>query len=155
MGGTALPRHVVVVGALVRNDEGDVLLIRHQKRGWEIPQGKVEEGEGLIEALLREILEETGVEIEPGPLGAVYSKIVPPSAVVFGFLARWRGGEPTPCDECPEVGWFSPEEALEKVVNPTNLDRLKSLLGYKGQVIFRSYGTSPFTIHSEAVLGGE
>lgn len=153
MSDAPLPRHVVVVGALVRNGAGDVLLIRHRKRGWEIPQGKVEEGEGLIEALVREIREETGVEIEPGPLGAVYSKIAEPAAVVFGFLARWTAGEPTPCEECPEVGWFPPEEALRKVANPTNLDRLRTLLGYRGQVVFRSYGTAPFVVYSEAVLG--
>lgn len=155
MGESTLPRHVVVVGGLVRNERGEVLLIRHHRRGWEIPQGKVEEGEGLIEAFLREMREETGVEIEPGPLAAVYSKIVPPSAVVFCFLARRRAGEPTPCEECPEVGWFSPQEALAKVVNPTNLDRLKVLLNYRGEVVFRSYGTAPFVIHSETVPGRE
>lgn len=55
------PKHVIVVGCLVRNDSGQVLLIRHHKRGWEIPQGRVEEGEDLLAAARREVLEETGV----------------------------------------------------------------------------------------------
>ena len=45
------PLHSVVVGCLVRNEKNEVLLIRHQKRGWEIPQGRVEEGENLLDAL--------------------------------------------------------------------------------------------------------
>ena len=41
------PRHIVVVGCLIRNGNDEVLLVRHHKRGWEMPQGRVEEGEGL------------------------------------------------------------------------------------------------------------
>lgn len=62
------PRHVIVVSTLIRNTSDQILLIRHHKRGWEIPQGKVEEGESLIEALHREVLEETGVQVETGKL---------------------------------------------------------------------------------------
>ena len=75
------PKHTVVVGGLVRDGKGRVLLIRHHLRGWEIPQGRVEEGEGLAAALHREVREETGAEVAIGPLVAVYSKLSAPSAV--------------------------------------------------------------------------
>lgn len=140
------PRHIIVVGALVRNSEGRLLLIRHHRRGWEIPQGRVEEGEGLLAALCREVREETGVEVEPGPLAAIHSKLTPPSALILTFLAAATGGKPTPSEESPEVGWFEEAEGLGLVTHPVNRQRLETLLAYQGRPFFVSYATNPFRI---------
>ena len=140
------PRHTIVVGALVRNSEGRLLLIRHHRRGWEIPQGRVEEGEGLLEALCREVYEESGIEVEPGPLAAIHSKLTPPSALILTFLAAATGGEPTPSEESPEVGWFEETEVLSLVSHPVNRQRLETLLAYQGTPMFVSYATHPFRI---------
>lgn len=142
------PRHIVVVGCLVRNAADEVLLIRHHKRGWEIPQGRVEEGEGILDALQREVREETGVEVLPGPLAAVWSKLSPPAAVILTYLARHKEGQPRPCDECPEVGWFSGDEALNIISHPMNRDRLQALLGFAGTTLYGSYSTHPYQVHS-------
>lgn len=142
------PKHVIVVGALIRNAHDQVLLVRHHKRGWEIPQGRVEEGESLMEALHREVREETGVTVEPGPLAAVWSKLSPPSALIFTFLARYRGGELTASDECPELGWFAADQALEAVTHPVNRDRLKTLLDFTGEIRYRSYTANPYQLQT-------
>lgn len=147
------PKHTVVVGCLVRNAKNQVLLIRHVKRGWEIPQGRVEEREGLIEAVHREVLEETGIQVDLEHLATVWSKLSAPPALVFTFLARHRNGEPTPSDESPEVGWFSAEEALALVTHPVNRDRLEALLNYSGEIGYRSYTTSPYRMHTETFIG--
>lgn len=140
------PKHIIVVSCLVRDDEGRVLLVRHRKRGWELPQGRVEEGESLMDALNREVLEETGAEVEPGPLAAVWSKLSPPTAVIFTFLARYRRGELQPSEETPDLGWFAAGEAPALVSHPVNRDRLLALLEYSGAVVFRAYATSPYRI---------
>jgi 8-oxo-dGTP diphosphatase len=147
------PRHTVVVSCLVRNANGEVLLVRHHKRGWEIPQGRVEEGESLLDALHREVREETGVEIEPGPLAAVWSKLSTPPAVIFTFVAGYTSGELLASDECPEVGWFAGDEALALVTHPVNRDRLRVLLDFAGAIIYRSYLAKPYQVVAETRFG--
>ncbi len=147
------PRHIVVVGCLIENSRKDILLIRHRKRGWELPQGRVEEGEGLIDALHREVMEETGVEVKLGPLAAVWSKTSPPTALIFNFMATYGGGQPTPSDETPEVGWFSRQEALGMITHPVNLDRFRTLLDFSGRTLYLSYTSSPYQVLARSCPG--
>src|ERR1700721_828235 len=65
--GTEIP----CVGAVIKDGQGRLLLI---KRGhepgaglWSLPGGRIEAGETDAEALVREMLEETGLQVEPGP----------------------------------------------------------------------------------------
>ena len=146
------PRHTVVVGCLVRNSDNELLLIKHFKRGWEIPQGRVEEGENLLDALRREVLEEAGVEIEPGPLAVIWSMLSPPSAVIFTFLGRYSAGELSFSDDSVEAGWFPETEALERVTGSVMHDRLRVLLEYNGITLYRSYTTRPYQVQMEACL---
>jgi 8-oxo-dGTP diphosphatase len=146
--------HTVVVGCLVRNDADEVLLIKHHKRGWEIPQGRVEAGENLLEALRREVLEEAGVEIEPGPLAVVWSMLTPPSAVIFTFLGRYLSGELSCSDDSVDANWFSEAQALQQVTGSVMHDRLQVLLQYSGTTLYRAYTTRPYQVQLEASLGG-
>jgi len=146
------PRHTVVVGCLVRNSDNELLLIKHFKRGWEIPQGRVEEGENLLDALRREVLEEAGVEVEPGPLAVIWSMLTPPSAVIFTFLGRHTAGELCWSDDSVEACWFSEAEALERVTGSVMHDRLRVLLEYHGTTLYRAYTTRPYQVQMEACL---
>ncbi|MBJ6726000.1 NUDIX hydrolase [Geomesophilobacter sediminis] len=146
------PRHTVVVGCLVRNEEGKVLLIRHHQRGWEIPQGRVEEGENLVDAVHREVREETGVEIELGPLAAVWSMVSPPPAVIFAFQGRYLEGALTPTGDSVEVAWFTEAEATQMVASSVMRQRLQVLLEFDGTVCYRSYTIRPYQLHLERGL---
>jgi 8-oxo-dGTP diphosphatase len=106
-----------------------------------------------MQALRREVLEEAGIEIEPGPLVAVYSKTSPPQAIIFNFLADYRSGDLQPNDECPEVAWCSAEQALSQIVHPVNADRLETLLRFDCRITFRTYTTGPFQVQDEILLG--
>jgi len=139
------PLHAVIVSCLVRNSAGQILLIRHPRRGWELPQGHVESGEDLLTAATREVREETGIEIRIDRLAAVFSKLEPePSAVIFGFLGTAAGGQPTTSEESLEVGWFAPEEARGMPTHPVNSARLAELLDHAGGIGYQTYRMSPY-----------
>lgn len=146
------PRHTVVVGCLVRNAADQVLLIHHRKRGWEIPQGRVEECENLVDAVRREVAEEAGVDVEVGPLAAVWSMVSPSSALIFAFLGRYLSGELNPTDDSDDATWVSEEKALELVTSPVMRERLAVLLNHDGGVGYRSYSVKPYQLHLERNL---
>jgi ADP-ribose pyrophosphatase YjhB (NUDIX family) len=61
--------HVRVTGVVIEDDR--ILLLNQDTdtgRAWSLPGGKVEEGETLAAALIREMSEETGLQVEPGRL---------------------------------------------------------------------------------------
>lgn len=140
------PKHILVVSCLIRNESNQVLLVKHRSRGWEVPQGRVEEGESLIFALSREALEEAGVTICHAKLEMIWSKVSEPSAVVFCFSARYASGELTPSEETPCVEWCSESEVAKRITHPINRDRIQALLCANGHLQFRSYTTGPYRL---------
>jgi len=97
-------------GAIVTNEGGAVLLVSEtggRKHGrWGLPAGKVEPGEPWVDAMVREVMEETGIEVAPVDLVGIYHS-VRTSEAVHGvnlvFRADIVSGEPTPSDEHPDV----------------------------------------------------
>src|SRR4029450_9518291 len=66
-------RFTVTAGALIFNDAGNVLLLKHRFRagsGWGLPGGFLEQGEQPLEALKRELREEIGLEVDTAEIYA-------------------------------------------------------------------------------------
>ena len=142
------PKHILVASCLIRNRLGELLLVKHKQRGWELPQGRVEEGEALLDALHREVLEETGVTISNPQLIDLWSKVSEPAALICCFTADYLAGEPTPSEETPQVDWVPEAEVLQLIEHPVNRERVVSLLEEKEGPAFRSYQTGPFRVLS-------
>lgn len=68
------PKHIVAVSAVVMNEHGEMLLVKTHNRQdtWEAPGGQVEKGEALDKAVVREVFEETGIQIKPVGITGVY-----------------------------------------------------------------------------------
>jgi 8-oxo-dGTP diphosphatase len=99
----------LVAGALFEMDGGIVLVQRDIEPGygkWTFPGGFVERGEVTEAAAEREVLEETGLEIEVREIVGLYSYEgqIPAIAV---FSGRVTGGRPEPLDETMAVEVFS------------------------------------------------
>lgn len=100
--------------ALVERD-GKVLLGRRRFDPsadlWDIPGGFVEESEHPLDALHRELREETGLEIEPTEfLGTWMQDYGQRNVLCLTWLARPSGGEERAGDDLVELRWFGPEE---------------------------------------------
>jgi mutator protein MutT len=110
---------VVGVGGVLVH-EGRVLLIRRGKEPlygrWVVPGGTVELGEPLDEALVREMREETGLEVEPLELLTVFDRIQRDGGqvlyhyVIVDYLCRWLSGEAQAASDALEVAWATPDE---------------------------------------------
>jgi 8-oxo-dGTP diphosphatase len=131
----------VAVTALITNNAGEILIQLSPLRGWEFPGGRVEEGEDLIEALKREVKEETGLDVEVGQLVSVYSNLEIPG-VIFGFLCKYLFGYLTTSAETLDFKWCSKDKITEFVSHPALLDRVKDMLNFSEKITYRSYFTT-------------
>jgi 8-oxo-dGTP diphosphatase len=111
--------YLAVSAAAVR--DGHLLVVRRTRAPAEglftLPGGVVEAGETLIEAVTREVCEETGVVIEPVALAGHREVIVRAADgrverhfVILAFAARWVSGEPVLNDEIAEARWVRRSE---------------------------------------------
>ena len=105
-------RHSVsVAGTIYDKDRDSFLVIRRRDNGeWQLPGGILEQDETVLAGLGREVLEETGVVVEPIRLSGVY-KNMSVGVVALVFLCRYVSGEPTETDESREAKWV-PREAI-------------------------------------------
>lgn len=113
--GTVAPRTVerrpltIAQGVILREEAGrlEVLLsVRSDLFGWELPGGTVEPGEEPAAALVREIEEETGVEIDVEGEVGVWRRTGFRPHTAHVFRGRAVGGTLRPSHETPRVGWF-------------------------------------------------
>jgi 8-oxo-dGTP diphosphatase len=83
---------------------------------WSFPAGFVERGEVVEAAAIREVREETGVQIELGPLLGLYSR--PGETVVLAaYACRRFQGTPAAGDDLDMIGWYAPD-ALPEMAFP-------------------------------------
>jgi ADP-ribose pyrophosphatase YjhB (NUDIX family) len=130
----ALPiRPQLAVSASIFRDN-KILLVRRARQPasslYTLPGGRVEFGETLIEALHREIREETSLSVDIVGL-AGWREVLPDldlgivgHFVIMSFAARWVNGEPVLNDELDDAQWIIPDnirdlnttEGLEDIV---------------------------------------
>ena len=102
-------RFTVTAGALIFNDAGQVLLLKHRFRagsGWGLPGGFLEAGEQPLEALKRELREEIGVEVETAHIFASRSFKKPRQVEVL-FRCGITGVAKPRTMEVERAEWFS------------------------------------------------
>ncbi len=123
---------VLAASAIVVDNEGNVLLIRRSDNElWSIPGGRMEIGESLSEAAVREVLEETGIHARPIRVTGIYSS--PRSVVAYEdgeirqqfsvcFECEPIAGSIQTSDESLEVGFYN-EQAIQSMAVSDSIRR--------------------------------
>ena len=113
----------MAVGAVIEDNEGGILLVKHkpEKGGfwqgkWICPGGKLELGEAIGEGIKREVKEETGLEVElVRPLPA-FDRVVKSDGevslhvVYIDYVAKLAGGELKVSSDVGEALWVKKDE---------------------------------------------
>lgn len=122
-------RVVPAASAVITDEQGHVLLgKRTDNTLWTIPGGTMKSGETIAETAIREVKEETGIDVEVVSLIGIYSN--PNHVVEYSdgevrqqfsvcFACRRVGGELATSDETSEVGYFSPDELEHMEIHPS------------------------------------
>ncbi|MFI6325084.1 NUDIX hydrolase [Nonomuraea sp. NPDC050556] len=102
--------HSVSVAGVVIDGRGRALLTQRRDNGhWEAPGGILELDEDIVSGLIREIREETGLQVEPLSLSGVYKNMAR-SIVALVFRCRVVGGELAETDEARAFCWVTAGE---------------------------------------------
>ena len=105
------PKHSVSVAGIVFNEIGQVLVIQRRDNGhWEPPGGVLELNESVEDGVRREVLEETGLVVDVGPLTGIYKNMAR-GVVALVFRCRGTSGSIQPTDEASAVQWMTPIRA--------------------------------------------
>lgn len=106
------------VGALIFDNSNRILLVQRggePLRGWwSLPGGVLETGETLAEGVAREVLEETGLIVEPSHMLTVFERIMRDAGgrpeyhyVLVDYICRVTGGTECPADDCAAIRWVA------------------------------------------------
>lgn len=124
-------REVPCVGAVVRDPDGRILVVRRGRPPgeglWSLPGGRVEDGESDAQALVRELVEETGLEVVVGALiGTVERDGGRPGEVyvIRDYACDVAGGTLRAGDDAAAVRWVSVAELRRLPTTPLLLDAL-------------------------------
>ncbi|KOP70300.1 ADP-ribose pyrophosphatase [Lysinibacillus sp. FJAT-14745] len=118
-----MSKFTITSGAVVLNKHKKILLKLDPNRGWELPGGIVEENESVQNAVIREVKEETGIDIDIIGFCGVSQEIS------NNICNMWWWGTPVTeklqtSIESLEVGFFNIEEALKMINNKNYQEEL-------------------------------
>ncbi|AWR99658.1 NUDIX hydrolase [Metallosphaera hakonensis] len=124
-----MDRPLVAVGSVIFNGDS-VLLIRRlhppNQYKWAIPGGKVELGERLRDAVIRETLEETGLLVEPRTLMGIIEVFKEGyHYVILDFICEKKGGELKASSDAGDAKYFTLNEIRKLNVSSTTLEMLE------------------------------
>lgn len=118
-------------GCIIINDKKEVLLVHHNKGHWDFPKGHVEEGETEVQTAIREVKEETNIDVEVNENYRYTTEYSPEENVmkeVVYFLAKnINDRRNAQLEEVSEVKWFKIDEAVEKITYNTSKEILIKL----------------------------
>ena len=148
-----MPTHIIAAAGIVINENDEILMVKTHRGGWVFPGGQVEVGENVIDAVKREVMEETGIDIEVGEVFCISSNTCKypgyngvkeiPTKIMLDFICKAKSGIPRPSDENSESAYFPRDEVEGLITAPAIVERYKAYLEYADRPIYLEYVTKP------------
>lgn len=121
----------VAVKAVVKNKNNKYLILKKSSiedvnpNTYDLPGGRIEFGEKLEEAVVREVFEETGLNVIPKNVFNAWTFLKDEDFQLIGidFLCELVGGQEKLSDEHEEIGWFSFDEIKKNKEIPSWLTK--------------------------------
>jgi 8-oxo-dGTP diphosphatase len=115
-----------VAAAVFIQQAGQVLLIQRAvepERGkWALPAGYVDAREDPRATAVREVREETGLDVRlTGLVDVLHSTLQPGASIIIVYAGEITGGRLQPLDDATDVAWFGPEDLPEIAFESTRL----------------------------------
>jgi 8-oxo-dGTP pyrophosphatase MutT (NUDIX family) len=129
---------VPAASAIVVNDAGEILLHRRSDNDlWSVPGGAMELGESILQTVVRELKEETGLDVRPGRVTGIYTD--PRSVVAFAdgevrqqfsvcFLCTIVGGQLAVSSESTELRFVARDAIDQLAISPAVRLRIEHYL---------------------------
>ena len=115
-------------GCVIINENDQVLLVHHNAGHWDFPKGHVEEGETEVQTAIREVKEETNIDVEVNEKYRYTVEYSPKEdvikEVVFFLAKNISNKKVAQLEEVSEVKWFDYEDAIKTI----NYDTSKQIL---------------------------
>jgi ADP-ribose pyrophosphatase YjhB (NUDIX family) len=136
---------IPAASAIVVNEADRILLIRRSDNAlWSIPGGAMEVGECIADTAVREVKEETGLEVVPEAIVGIYTN--PRHVIEYAdgevrqqfsicFACRLVGGELATSEESTEVGFFAPAEIEAMAMHKSIRLRIRHYLEHRPQPV--------------------
>lgn len=133
-------------------DENNRILLCHRLDYdlWNLPGGTMEAGESPWECVIREVREETGLEVEIVRLAGIYNK-PEKNELVFSFVCRIVSGKITLNEEADKIEYFSIND-IPHNTSPKQLERINDVLKESGIVYKNQIGKSSIELIKEGKL---
>ena len=135
------------MGAIIQDGQSILLVERAKeplKGWWSLPGGVVEPGELLRDAVIREVHEETGLEIEPLEILEIFERILRDAEgraeyhyVLVDYLCRVTGGTLAAADDARRAEWFTRKQLPELRITEGTLPVIERAFNRSSATDFR------------------
>ena len=145
------PQFVIASFGLIFDEQNKILLCHRLDYDlWNLPGGTMEVGESPWGCVIREVKEETGLDVEIIRLAGIYNK-PEKSELVFSFICKIIGGQLTLNEEADKIEYFAIKD-IPHNTSPKQVDRIHDVLEKKEIVYKNRTGKSSIELIKEGKL---
>ncbi|MFA6076659.1 MAG: NUDIX domain-containing protein [Candidatus Paceibacterota bacterium] len=146
------PQFIIGSFGIIFDERKRVLLVHRRDYDlWNLPGGTLEDFESPKNAVIREVKEETGLDVKVSKLLGVYNK-ENKNDMAFSFLCEAVGGKITLNDEADRIEYFEVDKLPANSV-PKQVERIKDALSNPSEIIFKTQsGKSAIELVKEGKL---